>query len=513
MNPTRRLILAGGSAVLAGPVLASARPDPKVSCASGRFEGEWNGQVAVFRGIRYGRAERFRAPIAVEPSRAIVQACQFGPASPQLGRRRPQSEDCLFLNIWTPAPKAGARRPVMVYVHGGAFAFGSGSDPEIEGSALASAGDVVVVTLNHRLNAFGYLYLGGLDPRFPDSGNAGQMDIVLALRWLRANVAAFGGDPDQLTLFGQSGGGGKITTLMAAPSAAGLFRRVATMSGQQVTASGPIRAAARTRAVAGKLGVSPSQLADLPAERLLEGLAAEDPAMGGPVHMGPVLDGRFLPRHPFWPDAPSLSAHVEMMMGGTRDETRSYFDPDSAMVREMNWDNLAQNIATELPVDLPLDLVVSTYRRHMPGASPSDIFFAATTDGRSWRGQLEVAEARARAGRPIFAYQVNFTSRSDPRRGAEHGIDVPLVFGTLGSRNSPTGTGPDARLASRRMQDCFLAFARSGDPNCPAVPYWPRYTLDERSTMIFDTDAKVERNPRHWQRLLFKTAPYTQPGT
>ncbi|MBA3676854.1 MAG: carboxylesterase/lipase family protein [Sphingosinicella sp.] len=510
---TRRLVLAGGSALMAGPGWALARNGPIVTCEAGQYEGEWQDGVAVFRGIRYGRADRFRAPRPVARGANLVSAREFGPDCPQPLRKRPQSEDCLFLNIWTPGIEATARKPVMVYIHGGAFAFGSGADPQTDGQILASRGDVVVVTLNHRLNAFGYLYLAGLDPRFPDSGNAGQLDILLALRWVKANIARFGGDPDRVMLFGQSGGGGKITNLMAAPAAKGLFSRVATMSGQQVTASGPIRAAARTEAFARKLKVAPTELPVLPAERLLEGLAAEDPAYGGPVHMGPVLDGRWISRHPFWPDAPSISHDVNMMMGGTRDETRNYFSPDSPMIRQMNWDNVGAQIAGELPVDVPPELVVATYRRHMPEASPSDIFFAATTDGRSWRGQLEILEARAKAGRPVFAYQVNFSSRADPRRGAEHAIDVPLVFGTLSAKGSPTGDAPDAREASVRMQDCFLAFARTGDPNCRAIPHWPRYTLKDRPTMMFDIKARLERDPRRWQRLLFAPAPYTQPGT
>ena len=513
MNLSRRAFLAGGAAVFATAAAPRPAAPPMALCPSGRFVGERQDGVAVFRGIRYGRAARFEMPRPAEPARDPVAAVRYGPACPQLSRRQPQSEDCLFLNIWTPDSAPRGRRPVMVYVHGGAFAFGSGSDPETEGHRLAAQGDLVVVTLNHRLNAFGYLSLARLDPRFPDSGNAGQLDLVLALQWVRANIAGFGGDPDRVTLFGQSGGGGKITTLMAMPAAHGLFRSVATMSGQQVAASGPIHATARARAFLARLKAAPGELAALPPERLLEGLAAEDPFAGGPLYMGPVLDARSLRRHPFWPDATPLGRGVAMMTGGTRDETRAFFPPDSSMIQTMSWGNVADRIAAELPVDLSPEEIVAAYRQHMPGSTPSDIFFAATTDGRSWRGQLEVAEARARSDEPAFAYQVDFTSRVDPRRGAEHAIDVPLVFGTLDAGGSQTGTGAEARAASARMQDCFVAFARSGDPNCRSVPRWPRYTLQERATMIFDTDVRLARNPRRWQRLLFAPAPYVQPGT
>jgi len=513
MKASRRSFLAGGVSLVTAAAAPVGTGAPMVPCAAGRFVGTRRDGVAIFRGVRYGRAARFEAPRPVAPVPGTVRAIDYGAACPQLTRRAPQSEDCLFLNIWTPDARPGARLPVMIYVHGGAFAFGSGSDPETEGSRLATRGNVVVVTVNHRLNAFGYLSLGRLDPRYPDSGNAGQLDLVLALGWVAANIAAFGGDPARVTLFGQSGGGGKITTLMAMPAARGLFARVATMSGQQFTVSGPIHAAARTRAFLARLKAAPSELATLPPERLLEGLAASDPFENGPVHMGPVLDGRSLDRHPFWPNGAPSARGVAMMMGGTRDETRAYFDPDDPTIRDMGWGDVAERIAAELPVDLPPEQIVAIYRQNMPAARPSDIFFAATTDGRSWRGQLEVAEARARANEPVFAYQVNFTARVDPRRGAEHAIDVPLVFGNLDARGSRTGTGADARAASHRMQDCFIAFARTGDPNCRSVPAWPPYTLEERATMMFDVGARLANDPRRWQRLLFARAPYVQPGT
>ena len=243
-GPTRRAMIAGSAALLAAGA-ARAAGDPVVTCRAGRFVGARQAGIAVFRGIRYGRAERFRAPAAAPVMREAVRATEPGPACPQRGKRRPQAEDCLFLNIWTPAAGSGARLPVMVWIHGGGYAFGSANDPITDGHGLAAAGDVVVVTVNHRLNAFGYLYLARLDAAFPDSGNAGQLDLVLALQWVRDNIAAFGGDPARVTLIGQSGGGAKIATLMAMSAARGLFRRAITMSGQQVTVSGPVHATRR----------------------------------------------------------------------------------------------------------------------------------------------------------------------------------------------------------------------------------------------------------------------------
>ncbi|HEU0043967.1 carboxylesterase/lipase family protein [Sphingomonas sp.] len=512
-RPTRRTVMAGATALVAAGAAFGRTGAAEVACPAGRFAGErLDNGVTRFLGIRYGRAERFRAPTAEPQARDVQPARAFGPVCPQRGKRQPQSEDCLFLNIWTPEARSGARLPVMVYIHGGAYAFGSGSDPVSDGRHLAGR-EVVVVTINHRLNALGYLYLARLDPRFPDSGNAGQLDLVLALRWVRDNIAAFGGDPARVMAFGDSGGGGKVTTLLAMPAAQGLIHRAATMSGQQVTASGPRNATRRAQAFLTKLGVGVSEAAALPVERLIAALDAEDPVLGGPVYMGPVLDLRSLPRHPFWPDAPAMSRHVPMMTGNARDEMRAFVDPDAPFVSTMSWSNVAPRIADELPVDVAPERIVAEYRRRLPTASPADVYFLATTAGRSWRGQLEVAEARARADAPVWFYQVDFTSRADPRRGAFHCIDVPLVFGTANAPGAGTGEGPDVRAASRAMQDRFVAFARTGAPDLPGASPWPRYTLERRATMVFDVGGRIVDDPRGWQRELFAVAPYTQPGS
>lgn len=511
---TRRQVLAGSLAVVAGPALGSTRA-PIVSAPAGQMLGERLGSgVTRFLGLRYGRAERFAAPRAEPRFAGLTRATTFAPVAIQRGKRTPQSEDCLFLNIWSPAAEPGAALPVMVYIHGGAYAFGSGTDPVNDGERLAERG-VVVVTVNHRLNAFGYLYLARLYPRFPHSGNAGQLDLVLALRWIRDNIASFGGDPRRIMTFGDSGGGAKITTLLAMPAASGLIHRAATMSGQQVTASGPIAATRRTRAVLAKLGIAEEdveRLLTLSPERLLEGVEAVDPILGGPVYFGPVVDQRSLLHHPFWPDAHPLSLAVPMMTGNARDEMRAFSDPEGAFVRGMSWDNVADRIADELPADILPEKIVAEYRRRLPAAPPADIYFAATTAGRSWRPQLEVAEARAKAGRPAWVYQVDFTSRADPRLGAFHCIDVPLVFGTVDRPGADTGDDATVRQMSRAMQDRFVAFATSGQPEVSGGPVWPSYGLERRDTMIFDEFTRIEQDPRGWQRRLFADAPYRQPG-
>ena len=515
MRLSRRTTLLGlAASAAASPVLAKPG-GPVVATTAGRVRGRSEGGLLVFKGVRYGAdtgPRRFQPPLPPKPWTDIRDALGFGPASPQRNGRDPVSaEDCLFLNIWTPGADA-ARRPVMVYIHGGAYSTGSGASPWTDGARLAARGDVVVITLNHRLNAFGYLSLGRFgDPRWADSGNAGQLDLVLALQWVRDNIAGFGGDPGQVMVFGQSGGGAKIATLMAMPAARCLFHRAATMSGQQVTASGPLNAERRTKIFLEALGLTPDrigEIATLPTERLVEALAAKDPI--GPMsslYFGPVLDDRSLTRHPFWPDAPAQSADIPMIIGNTHDETRAFLGND-ARNYSLTWDELPARLAPELRVDIDPDRVVAEYRRLYPAYSPSDVFFAASTASRSWRAAVILAEARAAQGSPAFVYQLDFRSPVDGGKwGAPHTLDIPLVFGTLDAPEVITGTGPEARAVSDAMQDAFIAFARGGDPG------WPAYTLPRRQTMVFDVVPSMADDPRGAERELFATVPFTQPGT
>ncbi|MBW4331617.1 carboxylesterase/lipase family protein [Stakelama sp. CBK3Z-3] len=512
--------VAGIGAVAAIPQLAKASDDPTVDAPTGRYRGTRESGLSVFRGIRYGQdtsGRRFQAPLAPAPTRDVQQATRFAASCPQAGDHyADQSEDCLFLNIWTPGADPRAKRPVLLYIHGGAYSSGSVVDPLNYGDRLAAHGDAVVVTVNHRLNALGYLYLARLDPRFADSGNVGQLDLILALKWVRANIAAFGGDPDRVLAFGQSGGGAKIATMMGMPAAKGLFQRAATMSGQQVTASGPLNASERTSAYLDAVGVNRDHLSPLlsmPVEKLMSGLDAVDPVLGGHVYFGPVLDMKWLTRHPFWPDANPQSNAMPMILGNTHDETRAFIPPGSEAVRGLTWDNLPQRMAPQLRIDILPEWVVAQYREHFPQMTPTEVFYAATTAGRSWRGQVIEAEARARADTPTWVYQLNFASPVEPERGAPHALDIPLVFGTLDAAGSITGTGAAAQRVSRQMMDAFLACARSGDPNHAGLGTWARYSVQRRETMVFDTRSGLADDPRRWQRELFARVPYIQPGS
>ncbi|HEU4781175.1 MAG TPA: carboxylesterase/lipase family protein [Steroidobacteraceae bacterium] len=520
INGLRRRLLGAASVGVfaAAPIARAATSATVVRTVAGRVRGILDADLHVFRGIRYGAdtsQSRFMAPLAPAPWRGIAEASSFGAASRQPGSEANQSEDCLFLNVTAPVTKTAQPRPVVVYIHGGAYSSGSGSSALYDGATLCRRGDVVVVTLNHRLSLFGYLYLTG----FPDSGNAGMLDLVLALQWVRDNIAAFGGDPGCVTLLGQSGGGAKIATLMAMPAAAGLFHRAAAMSGQQLTASGPLHAAGRTRVLLDKLGVPPERatsLARLPAAELLRAHAGTiDPYIGrGSVYMGPVLDERTLTRHPFYPDAPAQSAGIPMMIGNTHDETRSLIGRGDPGIFGITWEALPQRLETELRVDISGALVVAEYRKWYPNFSPADVFFSATTAGRSWRGAIVEAELRAAQGSPAFAYQLNWGSPADGGKwGAYHTLDIPLMFGTLTAPESLTGDGENARRVSATMQQALLAFARHGDPNYPEMPRWEPYSLPRRATMVFDVKSRLVDDPRGQERQLFAKVPFVQQGT
>ena len=481
-----------------------------------------------YLGIPYARppvGERmFRHPEEPEPWTEVRMADRgsANPVQAEAGFKVwNNSLDCLYLNIFVPEEKKETPRPVMVWLYGGNYAQGGvgavrpGSEALVYDLArFAAETDTVVVALNYRLNLYGFLNLHFLDPSFDN--NNGLYDQIRALEFVRDNIAAFGGDPGNILVFGQSGGGAKIATMMAMPAAAGLFHRAITMSGQQVTASGPLNATKRAQAYLAGLGVKAddlSSLLSLSTAQLVEGLAAQDPILGGGLYMGPVLDMTHLARHPFWPDAPPQSQAIPMMLGNTHDETRAFIDPHGPKLKGLDWSNLAARIAPELRMDLSPEWIVAQYRARYPDWSAARIFYAATTAGRSWPGQVLEAEARAHADAPTWVYQVDFASPTQPERGAPHTMDIALAFGTLDAPGSFTGTGTGAQAASRALMQRFLAFARRGDPNGSGMAPWPQYRLDRRQTMIVDVDSHVESDPRGWERELFARVPYIQPGS
>lgn len=522
----RSLLAATAASLLLAPLSGLARADsreaPLAHTRSGSLRGYRDDGLNVFRGIPYAAdsgAWRFRPAPREAAWEGIRGAVEFGLAAPQRNPATPTGEDCLRLNLITPGLRDDARRPVLVYIHGGGYDHGSGADPLYDGRRLCGRGDVVVITVNHRLNAFGYLHLGGFgDARFTRAGNLGQLDLIAALQWVQEHASEFGGDPGNVTLFGQSGGGAKIATLMAMPAARGLFHKAWTMSGQQVTAAGPRAATRRAERYLDALGVSPDRLdalLALPVERLVEATTTRDPSPVEDIslYFGPVLDGHDLPVHPFWPEAPAQSAQIPMVIGNTRDETRAFLGNDAAN-HALSWDELPARLARHQYVDLPVATVIAEYRRLYPHYTPSEVFFAATTAGRSWRGAVEELQARARQGAPTWAYQLDWGSPLDGGRlRAFHTLDIPLVFDTIDAPGSRTGDGPAAKRMADTLSAALLAFARRGQPQHPGLPDWPPYSLGQRETLVFDLPSRLEHDPRGGERRLYAQVPFVQRGT
>jgi para-nitrobenzyl esterase len=494
---------------------------PVATTMYGKVRGYTDKNINVFKGIPYGAdtsSRRFMAPIPPGNWDNIRDAIEYGPSCPQTrGDGDKMSEDCLVLNVFTPALRDKGKRPVMFYIHGGAYSGGSGSSPLYDGVNLCKRGNVVVVSVNHRLNAFGYLYLSRFDKElFADSGNAGQLDLVLALKWVKDNIAEFGGDPNRIMVFGQSGGGAKIATMMAMPAAKGLFHRAITMSGQQITASGPHNATLRTQALLDALKIGAKDIdtiRTIPYEKIVEALSAKDPVLSfGNVYFGPVLDERWLLRHPFYPDAPAQSSHIPMIIGNTHDETKAFLGGDPANFT-LTWEQLPEKLIPNMRVDINPELVIGEYRKLYPNSSASDIFFRITTASRSWRGAIIEDEERAKSGSPAYAYQLDWaTPKNDGKLGAPHASDIQLVFDNI-DKPGATAIGEQAQQIANIMSETFIAFAKTGDPNNKLIPEWKKYTMTNRETMVFDVPPHLENDPRGAERKIFEKVPYIQAGS
>jgi para-nitrobenzyl esterase len=540
-NMDRRVLLKKSS-LLAGAVLsrrifgapqAASNTSPQARTTYGSIMGSVRDGIFTFKGIPYGSdtsKRRFMAPTPPVPWIGVREATSFGPRAPQPGvhgslspnrgyhlppEQGPVGEDCLHLNVWTPGLRDGRKRPVMVYIHGGAYSSGSANNDLYDGMNLCRRGDVVFVTLNHRLNLFGFLYLADLAPGFEDSGNAGMLDLVLALQWVRNNIEEFGGDPKRVLIFGQSGGGAKCATLMGMPAAEGLFHRVVTMSGQQITASRRESATARTLAVLKELHLPESRIADLntlPMEQLIQ----ESRAAG---YFGPVKDGRTLVRDPFDPDAPPLSADIPMILGNTHDETRVLIGGGDPSTFSLTWETLPArlSVVAQFLGDKKPDDVVRQYRAMHPDYSPSDVFFATTTAFRSWRGQVIEAERRAaqpEAQRHTWVYELDWRTPIDGGKwGAPHTLDIPLALDNVAVADGMTGNGLEAVQLAAQMSETWIAFARTGNPNHKGLPEWRPYDLSKRQTMSFSSPSRLVSDPRGNERRLIEQVPYTQPGT
>jgi para-nitrobenzyl esterase len=508
-----------GTTVLDSTTAASA----EVDTSSGRVRGRRVDGVSVFLGIPYGAptggANRFRPPAPVTPWSGVRDAVAYGHIAPQptssgrydyvrlidwLDQPGGQDEDCLVLNVWTPSTEQQTtRRPVLVSLHGGGFATGSGNHGGFDGAELARFGDVVVVTINHRLGVLGYLHLAefsGVPEQWSTSGTVGMQDCVAALRWVNENIANFGGDPDRVMVFGQSGGGAKTCALLAMPSAVGLLHRGGIQSGSAVSLAPPENATRNAKRLLDRLGLGSrrvAELADVPMPMLVAAQAAMESART-PAMFAPVVDGNVLPQHPFTPVGPEISRDIPLIVSTTLDEATGF-----AVDVDLDEDGLRAQIA-EFAGESAASRVHAAYREAYPDAAPFLVMARVRTDRGQFRSSNTLAERKfAQGGASVHKYLITWASPAfDGRFAAVHGVDVSLVFHRSESIMHGGGV-PRAKQLAAELASAWVNFARTGDPNGSGVTAWPAYTPTQRSTLVLGETSEIVDDPLADLRLLW----------
>lgn len=520
MVPTgvpRRLVLAGAAGLWAAAARAEGREGVVVATSEGRYRGRIEGGVHVFRGMRYGRSTagegRFRPPRPAEPFAGVQDAFDYGDQAPQarspLTVAGPISEDCLRINVWTPDASPSRKRPVMLWFHGGGFEAGTGSSALYDGGNMVRRGDVVVCTINHRLNAFGFCDLSEvLGSDFAQSGNVGYLDLVAAMTWVRSNIEAFGGDPGNVMIYGQSGGGRKVTVCFAGREAQGLFHKGAVQSGSHLLIQTKDQSQRLTSDLLKRLEIAPNdarRLQDVPHERLSEVQRQVIAAAG--YRFEPVIDGVAFTRHPFVPAAPTATAQVPLLVGTAQHELAAQLGslPD---IHEIDEPGLRRRLSATLTAG-DVDEAIAVFKATTPSGSYPEMFFKIM----SWRAYIRnatlMAEARHAlngAENPTWMYQVTWRSPVDGgRRFAQHSTDLPFMFDNVerGARYAGPPTAATKVMADS-MADAWIAFARTGDPNHAGIPTWPTYDPADRAVMQFDAPPRLARDPFRAERLFME---------
>jgi para-nitrobenzyl esterase len=504
----------------------------------GRIRGIDSRGIKIFKGIPYGAntggTNRFMPPVDPSSWTGLRDTLEYGHSAPQGDPSPPKyiathhlpipgpsiyralavpggkvtgnGEDCLVLNVWTPALDDGRKRPVMLWLHGGGFRGGSGSNPGWDGTNLCLRGDVVVLTINHRVDAMGFANLSEFSPDFAASGDVGMLDIVHALKWVRKNIAQFGGDPDTVMIFGQSGGGRKCETLLAMPSAKGLFHRATIESGIAIKVVDRGNAIRNAELLLGKLNISKAEvhkIQQLPLNQILIAAAQVDRELGNvdldTLGFAPTVDGRILPQHPFYPTASPVSPDVPIMIGNTRTEYTG-LTTDAAL-----WhldENGMRNRIKELLGENP-NAMIDLYRKYNPVATPSNIFFLIESDYRYGAKTMKIAERRAALSKgPVYLYYFAWASPvQEGQLQSPHNIEWPFAFDNVKLCAALTGGGPEAMALADKVSDTWIAFARTGNPNTSKLPHWPPYTIKNRQTMVINDVSKVVDDPLREKRV------------